>query len=67
MTWFITLSIIISTIILSSGLTVLTEASSMTWKDMFACIGMFRAAAFARSSTLVFLFLSMYYSVKPFK
>jgi hypothetical protein len=52
---------------LGTDTTVLTEASSRTWKNMSARIEMLQAAAFARSSALVFLFLSMYSTVNPLK
>jgi hypothetical protein len=40
---------------LGSGSTVFMEASSMTWKNTSIGIGLLRAAAFARSSTCVFV------------
>jgi hypothetical protein len=50
-----------------SGSTVWMEASSMTWKNTFVGIGVLRPAAFAKSSTSVLLFHSMYSTVKPLK
>jgi hypothetical protein len=45
---------------LGSDTTVLINASSMTWKKTSAGMGVLRATTFARSSALLFLFLSMY-------
>jgi hypothetical protein len=52
---------------LGFGSTVFMEASSMTQKNTSAGIGVLRAMAFARSLALMFLFLSMYSTVKPMK
>jgi K+-transporting ATPase A subunit len=50
---------------LGSVTTVLTEASSMTWKNTSTSMGVLRATAFARSSDSVFLFLSRYSTMNP--
>jgi hypothetical protein len=44
---------------LGSGMTILIEASSMTWKNTSACMGVLQATPFAKSSASVVLFLSM--------
>jgi predicted membrane protein len=44
-----------------------TEASSITWKNTSAGIGMLRAAVFARSSTLMFLFFFNVLHHEPFE
>jgi hypothetical protein len=47
--------------------TIFIDAPNMIYKNTSAGSGVLRAAAFASSSTLVFLFLSMYSTVKSLK
>jgi hypothetical protein len=52
---------------LGSGSIIFINASDMVCKNTSAGKGVLRAAAFASSLALVFLFLSMYSTVKPLK
>jgi hypothetical protein len=52
---------------LGSGSNILTEASSITWKNKSADNDILWVAAFTNSSASVFLLLSMYSTVNPLK